>query len=224
MDRRPVPEAGGPSRGRWRCPQREDPQLAAHCTAAGIWEPFLREAHPHPTWGTTATSLWGPRSREGAAALGSVSGAGNEAGEAQTSEDVPCSFWDRAAPPPPALSPGTQVCTRGLFGGPGLRLLMWDWALEDRSPCPHEPTAQTCLSGWRAKASLWGLWARCGALTRHGAQSARGRWPAAPGVRDSGTASPAGGARVPATSVRGRPCSLPPRHTHAHVCRRTHSF
>lgn len=92
-----------------------------------------------------------PRSGERVAALGSVSGAGSEAGEAQTSEEVRCSSWDQAAQPPPALSPGTQVCTRGLLGGPGLRPLTWDWALEDQSPHPHEPTTQTHLSGWRGE-------------------------------------------------------------------------
>lgn len=56
-------------------------------------------------------------------------------------------------PAPTRLEPRTRVCTHSLLGGPGLRPLTWDWALEDRSPLPHETAAQTRLSGWRAKAT-----------------------------------------------------------------------
>lgn len=94
---------GGPSGG-WRPSPRalevptgvRDPQLAAHCTAAGIWEPSSGGPSPPPE-NDSNHKLWGPAL--GRRLPGQRFRAQGMKLEAQTSGDVPCSFWDRAAPP-----------------------------------------------------------------------------------------------------------------------------
>lgn len=193
------------------------PQLAAHCTAAGIWEPFLREAHPHSHLGTTATSLWGPRP-EGAAALGQRFRRRNKAGEAQTRK-TSVFLWELSCSAPTCLEPWDTGVHIAAFRRPWARPLMWDWALETglralTSPLPR-PASQV-----EGEASLWGLWARCGALTpvtEH--KVPRGRMAGGPGAGTVAQPRLPGAWSQPPVSADGLAASSPP-HARTHVCRR----